>query len=187
MLNYLRGLIGGKKEKPDARVDGTKIGNPNAGLHPAELADIKFIFDSIQREANAGHFNSDLLFPIAHPGLYKQIFDSITTGCSPTSSGQVPSWFYVSFDAGVRAGFYWLIEERSNLFELYMVAVEPSFRNRGIGKSILEHVNDRIPIGAKIKARLYRPSAIMLKMLVADGFARDVKQGKAIIHVSKKC
>jgi len=43
LLNYLLGLLGGKKEKPDARVDGTKIGNPKAGLHPAELADIAFI------------------------------------------------------------------------------------------------------------------------------------------------
>jgi len=92
----------------------------------------------------------------------------------------------VSFDAGVKTGFYWLIEERANLFELYMVAVEPIFRNRGIGKSILEHVNDRIPSGAKIKARLYRPSATMLKILVADGFTRDVKQGKTTIHASKK-
>lgn len=168
------------------QVDVARIGSSKTGVYPAELSDIAFIFDSIQREANAGHFNSDLLLPIAHPGLYKQISDSIATGYSPTSTGRVPSWFYVSFDAGVKMGFYWLIEERTNLFELYMVAVEPGFRKRGIGKSILEHVNKRIPSGAKLKARLYRPSSIMLKMLVADGFSRDAKRGKSTIHISKK-
>ncbi|RUO25165.1 GNAT family N-acetyltransferase [Aliidiomarina sanyensis] len=177
----------GNKEKFEERVDGSGFGVSKTGLYPAELADIDFIFDSIQRGAHEGYFSSDLLFPIIQLGLHKQISDSITTGYSPTHRGcQVPSWFYVSFDAGERTAFYWLTEEKTNLFELYKVAVEPSFRNMGIGKSILRHVNDRIPSGSKIKARLYRSSTIMLKMLVADGFTRDLKQGKTTIHLSKR-
>ena len=184
MFKFFRSLF--NSESSEETMESPMPEKPADSIELATVSDVNFIFQSVLSEAKVGHFNQDFLLPITHTGLNKQIIDSIQTGYSPTASGVVPSKFYVYKKNNKQVGFYWVIEDSKNIFELYMISVVSSERKQGIGASILTHVLEQL-VGYKVKARLYQPSKIMLAMLVKAGFKRDIKQGKNTVHLSKKC
>ncbi|NMM42798.1 GNAT family N-acetyltransferase [Pseudoalteromonas arctica] len=186
MFKFFKSLFNSEKVEVEEVMESPIPEKPINGILLATEHDVDFIFQSVLNEAKVGHFNQDFLLPMTHTGLKKQIVDSIHTGYSPTASGVVPSKFYVYKKNNKQVGFYWVIEDSKNVFELYMISVVTSERKQGIGASLLSHAESEF-IGFKVKARLYHPSNIMLAMLVKSGFKRGVKQGKNTIHLSKKC
>jgi hypothetical protein len=184
LFKFFRSLF--NSERIEDALESSIPEKPIKGIHLATVHDVDFIFQSVLNGAKLGHFNPDFLLPMTHLGLKKQILDSIHTGYTPTTSGVVPSKFYVYKKDKKQVGFYWVIEDSKNVFELYMISVETSERKQGIGASLLSHAESKL-VGFKLKSRLYHPSKVMLAMLVKSGFKRDIKQGENTIHLSKRC
>ncbi|MBI3713341.1 MAG: GNAT family N-acetyltransferase [Burkholderiales bacterium] len=155
------------------------------GFQEASSEDAQFIFDSILSEISNGHFSSNYLLPLAQRGLIHQIETSIQSRHSITHRGKCESIIYIFLSGNCPIGFSWVVEtEKTGERELYMLAVSPNHRNKGIGKALILHTIAQFPSKTKFFARLYFSSLIMLRTLRAMGFKRGIKQGKKTVWLS---
>jgi len=156
------------------------------GFQPASLLDAQFILDSILAEASCGHFSSDYLLPISHSGLVHQIQSSITQRICPTHRNSLSkSAIYIFLDSNCPVGFSWVVEtEKSGEKELYLLAVLPKHRKKGIGKILISETISQYPPKTKFIARLFPASQMMLRMLIAMGFKRAPNRGKSTVCLS---
>lgn len=182
MFNWLTKLF---KPKPGTMPPLNTASRPD-GFQPASLLDAQFIFDSILAEASCGHFSSDYLLPISHGGLVHQIQSSITQHICPTHRNSLSkSAIYIFLDSNCPAGFSWVVEtEKCGEKELYLLAVLPNHRKKGIGKILIAETISQYPSKTKFIARLYQTSQSMLRMLVAMGFKRIPNRCKSTVCLS---
>lgn len=156
------------------------------GFQLADASDAQFVFDSIVLEASFGHFSPEYLYPMPQHGLQEQIRRSILQRRSPTHrGGESESIIYVYVDNNRPVAFSWVVEaDRSGEMELYLLAVSPDTRKRGVGKTMVMETITQFPSKTKFIARLYSASHVMLRMLVAIGFKRRPRQGRTTTHLS---
>jgi ribosomal protein S18 acetylase RimI-like enzyme len=146
------------------------------GFQAATMDDADFIFDSILQGARSGHFNEEYLH--SNQGLRIQIHNSISLGRCPTHRGGASTAFmYVYAEDSRTIGFSWVVKtQRRDEWELYMMAVARDCRRRGVGEKIVCETIQRLPGNAKVLARVYRASDIMLRVLLKMGFKRSTVQ-----------
>lgn len=152
-------------------------------FQPATVDHIQFVFESILREARAGHFNEDFTIPAAQQGLLFQIESSIRHHSAPPS--MKPSSIFVLSHDGMPVGFSWIREYengRPGDFEIYLFAVSPESRGKGFGGTMLDESIKQFS-ASKLRMRLYHASAQMLKMATKRGFKRSIKQGRHTINL----
>ncbi len=183
MLNWLVKLLAKPKSKTAVL---TKATSRSDGLQPATPSDTPFIFESVLTEASSGHFTSDYLLPISHRGLMHQIQSSITQRKCPTHRNtSSESSIYVFLDSNCPVGFSWVVEtEKIGEKEIYLLAVLPSHRKKGIGRALVFETISQYPPKTKFIARLYPASQTMLLMLIAMGFKRAPNRGKSTVCLS---
>lgn len=156
------------------------------GFQDALLADEDFIFDRIQAEARAGHFNKDYLLPQTHPGLRFQLRSSIQHGSCPSHRpGLANSRIFVHVLDDAPVGFSWAWDgQQAGSWELYLMAVDPTHRKKKLGKSLLSRTIEAFPSKTAFEARLYKDSTIMRRMLEATGFKPSRKDKKLLVFTS---
>lgn len=156
------------------------------GFQEASLEDEDFIFEQIQAEAQAGHFNKDYLLPQTHPGLRIQLKSSIQQhSCPSHRPGFRSSRLFVHLLNHAPVGFSWAWEgQKPGSWELYLLAVDPSHRKKGLGKSLLDGTINMFPSKTNFEARPYKSSTAMRRMLESVGFEFNRKDRKLMEYVS---
>lgn len=156
------------------------------GFQDANLEDEDYIFEQIQAEARAGHFNKDYLLPPTHLGLRAQLKSSIQVhSCRSHRPGVRSSRLFVYILDDAQVGFSWAWEgQKPGSWELYLLAVEPSHRTRKLGKALLDRTISVFPPKTNFEARLYKSSTIMRGMLESVGFVTSRKDKKLMEYVS---
>ncbi len=135
----------------------------------AEEKDIESIFNSIQREAKNVHFNPLYLLPFTHKGLKLQLSQTIKDGVYDSNSGRMKAKLLVVFKDLEFAGFSWIHEVRREVWELYLLAVEPKHRGQKIAESLIDRsvfsVNPK-----RVIAKLYPASTKMKAILLSKKY-----------------
>lgn len=178
-----RKLFGSQSEKTLAvqkTVDGFQL---------ARQEHAQYIFDAVVQGAKDGHFNSDYMLALSHPGLRDQIFSSITSQAMRSCRGATVSFIYVLIRNDVPVGISWVVQWGAKLpqeYELYLLAVSPTERKNGFGTTLLDESIRQFPTGTKFHARLYAASHVMLRNMIKKGFKRKIamKQGARTTHLS---
>ena len=156
------------------------------GFQEASLEDEDFIFEQIQAEARAGHFNKDYLFSQTHSGLRIQLKSSIQQHrCPSHRPGLMSSRLFVHILNDVPVGFSWAWEgQKPGSWELYLLAVDSSHRKKGLGKALLDGTISVFPSKSNFEARLYKSSTTMKGMLESVGFVVSRKDKRLMEYVS---
>ncbi|MBD0786711.1 GNAT family N-acetyltransferase [Vibrio sp. Y2-5] len=156
-----------------------------SSLVPAKLEDVSFIFNLVVSSAEDGHFNPILTFPPAQQGLLYQIATSIKDGwCYVNPHEARGSQILIKRVDGQAVGFSWITSGKRE-YELYLLAVEHSFRKQGIGTELLLESIKVIPIGCTIYGRLYRVSKIMAEMMKKIGFRQVPSSAQDTVRFEK--
>jgi ribosomal protein S18 acetylase RimI-like enzyme len=156
------------------------------GFQDATLEDEDYIFEQIQAEARAGHFNNDYLLPQTHSGLRAQLKSTIQQhSCQSHRPGLRRSCLFVHILNDAPVGFSWAWEgQKPGSWELYLLAVDPTHRKRNFGKGLLDGTISVFPSKTNFEARLYKSSTTMRGMLVSVGFVFSRKDKKLMEYVS---
>lgn len=183
MFNWLRRFF--KKFNSSEVSAPRRTSRPN-GVQPASLSDTQFIFESVLVGASRGYFNSAYLLPGARRGLVHQIRASINHRECPTHRGSnSESTIHVFVEANAPIGFMWVLAtENEGERELYLVAVSPGHRSKGIGKRLVSETISRFPSKTKFVSRLSQGSRAMLNLLTAMGFEETSSPGANTMSVS---
>ncbi|EKO3535600.1 GNAT family N-acetyltransferase [Vibrio fluvialis] len=151
----------------------------------ATLEDADFIFNLVVSSAENGHFNPILIFPVAQPGLRYQITTSIEGGwCYVNESEIRASRILIKRVNGQAVGFSWITSAKKE-YELYLLAVDQSFRKQGIGSELLRESIKVIPIDSVIYGRLYHVSKVMAEMMKKIGFKQVPTSTKNTVRLEK--
>lgn len=183
MFNWLRRLF--KKLGTNEAFAPRSTSRPD-GVQPARLCDTQYIFESVLVGASRGYFNSAYLLPGARRGLVHQIRASINHRECPTHRGSISeSTIHVFVEANAPIGFIWILAtENEGERELYLVAVSPGHRSKGIGKRLVSETISRFPSKTKFVSRLDRGSQAMLRVLISMGFKETSSPGARTLSVS---
>lgn len=156
------------------------------GFQDASLEDEHYIFEQIQAEAGAGHFNEDFLLPRTHPGLRDQLKSSIQRhSCLSHRPGVRSSRLFVHILDGSPIGFSWVwAGQNPGSWELYLLAVEANHRTKKLGKALLDRTISVFPPKTNFEARVYEASTTMKGMLESVGFVISRKDKKLMEYVS---
>jgi ribosomal protein S18 acetylase RimI-like enzyme len=147
------------------------------GFQLATLYDTDTIFRSILEESHAGHFSSNYIPPMAHPGLKHQLIQGVRNGTFPSNSKSCEAAIFVFIEKDKAIAFSWAIQRTKNEVELYLIAVSPDHRRRGIGTLMVEHSIKHFTPGTTFIVRLYKKSTSMLKIVKTFGFTIAKSRG----------
>lgn len=142
----------------------------------ATIADQEYIFSSLLREAKTGHFNQAYLHSQAHPGTRLQILSTIQNLNMPTPSGKNDDAILnVLVNSNQPIGFSWLRtfnEKHENGWEVYLMALEPSFRKQKLGQTLLDETLKIIKSPNNVFVRVYKKpiNHAMSKLLSQNKF-----------------
>lgn len=160
-----------RSEQNNQTVIGDKI-----FFREATIADQEYIFSSLLREAKTGHFNQGYLNSQAHSGTRLQILSTIQNRNMPTPLGKYDDAILnVLVNSNQPIGFSWLRtfnENQESGWEVYLMALEPSFRKQKLGQTLLDETIKIIKSPNNVFVRVYKKphNPAMNKLLTQNKF-----------------
>lgn len=146
---------------------------PRATLRPSLLSDIAPIFNLIQSGAMEGVFSNLYLIPRYQAGLGLQLLSCLYLKCIKLPDGiwhraeMKSAWVGSEF-----AGFS-IVRHVGNdpvRLEIYLCALVPEYRGRGIGKALVAAAVDSVPFDGSIEASCLDDAIGMKALLRKAGF-----------------
>ncbi len=143
----------------------------------ATIFDQNYIFNSILREAKARHFNEAYLDQKFHESIRHQILSTIKNQIIPISCDtHKTAILYVLTHENKPIGFSWVRSfdiEQKNEWEIYLMAVDPFFRNQQFGYTLFDATIKTIK-ASNIYVTVYKQPSnkAMMKLLKYNNFQK---------------
>lgn len=174
----------------DKPVSESEFSGTDLVFRLAKKTDLHFIFSLIISEAKNGHFSSQFLYAGAVDGLREQILSTIVNSKMPVNKGKFKvAKLHVLATKTNPIGFMWITKskyEHINGWELYMCALQPSAREKGLGRLIVKHSLNVINGNKPVFVRLYPKSLVMKNILESLGFHSRKTKASTLLYVSYK-
>lgn len=202
-IGFLKGLFRSKPQSEnivetsanavviaDEPVSESEFSETDLVFRLAKKTDLDFICSLITSEAKKGHFSSQFLYADAVYGLRAQILSTIANSKMPVNKGRFKvAKLHVLATKTNPIGFMWITKskyENINGWELYMCALQPSAREKGLGRLIVKNSLNVINGNKPVFARLYPKSLVMKNILELLGFHSRKTKASTLLYVSYK-